>query len=41
MQKWSVGEDRWAPLRRSKAFHVGKFIPPFNIKEQSLKALAA
>lgn len=39
VQKWSVGEDRWAPIRRSKAFLAGKFIPPFAMKEQTLKAL--
>jgi hypothetical protein len=40
VQKWSLGEDRWAPIRRSKAFLAGKFIPPFTLKEQSLRALA-
>ena len=39
VQRWSIGEDRWSAIRRSKAFLAGKFIPPFTMKEQNLKAL--
>ena len=39
IQKWSTGEDRWTPVRRSKSFIAEKFFPPFAVKESNLKAL--
>ena len=39
IQKWTVGEDRWQSIRRSKAFIADKFFPPFELKEGNLKAL--
>lgn len=36
IQKSSVGEDRWAPIKRSKPFLTSKFFPPFDIKEGNL-----
>lgn len=39
IQKWTVGEDRWQSIRRSKAFIAEKFFPPFELKEGNLKAL--
>lgn len=41
VQKWSVGEDRWTAIRRSKAFLADKFIPPFNLKEDNLRQIFA
>lgn len=39
IQKTSVGEDRWAPIRRSKDFLSAKFFPPFDLKEGNLRKL--
>lgn len=39
IQNWSVGEDRWAAIKRSKAFIADKFFPPFALKEGNLHKL--
>jgi hypothetical protein len=41
IQKWSAGTDRWASVKRSKAFIAEKFFPPFNLKEGTLLSLFA
>jgi hypothetical protein len=39
IQRWSLGEDRWAEVRRSKSFIKDKFFPPFDLKESNLRKL--
>jgi hypothetical protein len=41
IQKWSAGTDRWASVKRSKAYIADKFFPPFNLKEGTLLSLFA
>jgi hypothetical protein len=39
IQRTSLGEDRWAPIKRSKPFLSSKFFPPFDLKENNLRKL--
>ena len=41
VQRWSTGEDKWAAVKRSKAYIGDKFFPPFELKEGNLRALFA
>jgi len=41
IQKWSTGADRWAPVRRAKAYIADKFFSPFDLKEGNLQQLFA
>jgi hypothetical protein len=39
IQRTSLGQDRWADVRRSKSFIAEKFYPPFELKEGNLRNL--